>query len=163
MTRFRGTFLLCALAALLAGCNQLPDAFEDVGNDPHPPELTLLGVGLQLPAPDAETDPPPPAYVPPTEVITLRPYDAAANQLALRVSYADAAADINSITIRDLDGSIGGDVSFTDFPGTSGVFEFTVQVPLTAAEGRHELEIWAKDDNDSRSAKTTFAVTVQLL
>jgi hypothetical protein len=157
MIRLGRILASCALAALLAGCGDLPPIFEDVGADPHPPELALLGIGLQLPG----DPPPPPAYGSPAAGLTLRPEDPNANVMALRVAYADAGADIASVSLRDLDGSLGGDAADTSSLGTAGTLEFTVDATATV-DGPHRLELWAEDGHGSRSAKTSFTVTIQL-
>jgi hypothetical protein len=169
MNRLGRIMVSCALTALLAGCDKLPDVYEDVGNDPHPPSLTLLAIGLGTPDPAPE---PTPAaaldsrrsvtYFPPDAVLTVRPYDSLANTLTLRVSYADAAGDIDSIVVEDLDGSIGGNLALPDFVGTSGTLEDTLDIPTTSETGTHNLRIWAQDANGSRSPKTSFAVVVEL-
>jgi hypothetical protein len=161
MTRIGRIVVSCALAALLAGCNDLPAAFEDVGNDPHPPSLTLVGIGLEPVGGDPE-NPPPVSYVPPAAGITVNPHADAAKTLAFRVSYADAGADLDSVVVRDVDGPISGTLTLPDVVGGSGTFEATLDVPETAAAGQHQVEIWAQDANGSRSAKTSFTVTVQL-
>jgi hypothetical protein len=162
MARMRRPFLICALAVLLAGCSKL-GFFEDVGDDPDPPRMALLGVGIQLPGTNPDVPPPAPVYQDPAAGISVNPHDASANTLALRFSYADAAADIDSLNVRDLDGSIGYTANFADvFLGTTGVREVTdVQIAPTV-EGPHRLEVWLEDLNGSRSAKTTFTVYVKL-
>lgn len=169
----------CALAALLAGCGdhqlvvagaKIPPIFEDVGDDPHSPGLTLLAIGVGSPDPAPEPPPPVPAadtsrsvtYFPPDAVVTVRPFEEGANVLTLRVSYADAGGDIDAITVRDLDGPLGGDLTLPEFPGASGTFESTLDVPQSAAAGQHRLEIWAQDANGSRSDKTSFTVLVEI-
>jgi hypothetical protein len=153
----------CVLAILLAGCSKAPPVFEDVGDDPDPPRLTLLGVGLQLPASSPDAPPPAPAYGDPAGGITVRPMDLSRNTLALRFGYFDLAADIDSLNVRDLDGNISYTKSFADvFLGTSGVAEATDVKVESTVEGPHRLEVWLQDLNGSRSVATTFTVTVQL-
>jgi len=172
MIRFGRIVASCALAVLLAGCSDLPPIFEDVGADPHPPGLTLLGIGVGSPEPPPE--PPAPTsgaaadtprsvtYFPPDAVVTVRPYDDNAKTLALRVAYADAGADLSEITVRDLDGPNNGSGTLPDFPGTSGILEVTIDFVRTSVPGPHRLEIWAQDAEASRSAKTSFTVTVEI-
>lgn len=171
MVHFIRVLVAAALAASLGACNEglpvvgtdkhLPPAFEDVGADPHPPTLTLLGIGLQPVGGDPD-NPPTVAYVPPEAGIVLRPFQENARTLALRVAYADAGADLAAITVRDLDGAISGDLTLPDVPETSGTIEGTIDAPTSSMPGPHRLEIWAQDDNESRSAKTTFTVTVEI-
>ncbi|HWR97525.1 MAG TPA: hypothetical protein VN317_03815, partial [Candidatus Methanoperedens sp.] len=81
--------------------------------------------------------------------------------LSLLVSYADAGADITSVIVRDLDGSIVGTGTFDFFPGTSGTARVTDLTIQPTVAGDHRLVIWAEDAKGSRSAKTSFTVTVQ--
>ena len=164
----RLTRLLLAFAhlAFFAACNELPAVFEDVGDDPHPPRLTLLAIGLGLPDPEPEPPVEPATalsvtYFPPDAVVTVRPYEAGANALTLRVAFADAGADLASITVRDLDGPNSGSVELPDFPVTSGVGQGSIVFDPNSVPGPHLFEIWAEDGKESRSAKITFTVMVE--
>lgn len=164
-------------AALLGGCDT--PIFQDVGSDPHPPAVVLLGLALQ-PLKDEQGNAPEPAFGPPTR-ITVRPNDKAANKIALRVSYADSGADIVNFKVRDLDGvlnqpltpsapraDLDGDGILEDlevpefFIGTVGLANLeNVNFSTTTMAGDHRIELWAEDSHDSRSEKTTFIVTIQ--
>lgn len=168
--QFSRILIAFVVAASLAACEDVreklndlpPPIFEDVGDDPHPPRMTVLGIGIQLPAPDPDVPRPAPDYVPPEAGLTVRPLDDSANTIAIRFSYVDAAADIDSVFVRDRDGDISFTGSFAGFPGTAGVVEMSdIAIPLTV-EGPHRLEVWAEDLNGSRSEKTTFTITVEL-
>jgi hypothetical protein len=114
------------LAGVLAACTNL-GIFEDVGDDPHPPQIQLLGVAYKPmeatpePAPEPEPEPEPKMAVAagraaslqflPPDGFVVRPYDSAANSLAFRVQYFDAGGDIDSIMFRDLDSNQGGSLS----------------------------------------------------
>lgn len=181
-------FVICALAVLLAGCDSLPPVFEDVGDDPHPPEYTLLGIAIQPPG----VPPPFPDFLPPDTTITVRPFDAATNSISLLGEFRDAGGDADKLVWRDLgigpESEVSKPISTVRLPdersaaprgarreaeangdpdpngdpvGTSG----RVWLILTAApmvEGIHHLEIWVEDTKGSRSEKTTFTVNVQL-
>ncbi|HEY6000388.1 MAG TPA: hypothetical protein VI078_13960 [bacterium] len=163
MTGMRRPFLICALAVLLPGCAKLGGVFEDVGDDPDPPRMELLGVGIQLPPSNPDEPPPAPVYRDPAAGITVNPNDLTADTLALRFSYFDAAADIDSLTVRDLDGNISYTATFTDvFIGAAGVREVTDVKITPTVEGPHRLQVWLEDLNGTRSAKTTFTVFVKL-
>jgi hypothetical protein len=172
MIRLGRVVASCALAVLLAACSDLPPIFEDVGANPHPPELTLLGIGVGIPEPPPEPPAPTTAaatdtprsvtYLPPDAVVAVRPNDSNANSLALRVAYADAGADLSEITVRDLDGPNSGSLELPEFPGTSGILEAAIAFDPMSVPGPHRLEIWAQDAKESRSAKTSFTVIVEI-
>lgn len=182
------SFVICALAALLAGCDSIPAVFEDVGADPHPPEFTLLGIAVQPPG-----DPPPfPDFLPPGTTVTVRPFDTATNSIALLGEYRDEGGDADVVVWRDLgigpesgtSTSIGTvrmpakrsaaprgarqetEADGTPDPngdpvGTSGRF-WLILTATPMVEGIHRLEVWVEDTKGSRSPKTPFTVNVQL-
>jgi hypothetical protein len=181
------SFVICALAGLLAGCGA-PAIFEDVGDDPHPPEFTLLGIAVQPPG-----DPLPfPDFLPPATTVTVRPFDTATSSIALLGEYRDVGGDADVVVWRDLgigpesgastaigtvrvpeklsvaprgarrEAEANGDPDPNGDPvGTSGrVWLILTFAPMV--EGIHRLEIWVEDTKGSRSAKTPFTVNVQL-
>jgi hypothetical protein len=173
-------FPVLALVASLAACNDVdnvlddvrdivndlpPPVFEDVGDDPHPPRLTLLAIGVGVPDPEPPPPEPAPArsvtYFPPDAVVTVRPYYTDSRTLVLRVAFADAGADLSSITVRDLDGPNSGSFELPELPVTSGVGQGALDFDPNSVPGPHRFEIWAEDGKESRSAKITFTVNVE--
>jgi hypothetical protein len=168
------------LSGVLAACTNL-GIFEDVGTDPHPPQVQLLGVAYQPPSAAEGEAPIAPAFLPP-EGFVVHPFDAAESTLVFRVQYSDLGGDISTITIRDLDGTLnsssgpaapadvdldGDGVPDTQpapvyFVGTSGTVEIDGIVFPTGLEGPHRLELWAEDSNGSRSPKIAFTFNVVL-
>ncbi len=165
------------LAALVSGCGF--SMFEDVGTDPHPPELSILGLAFQPPT-DKDGNTAPPVILPPTR-ITVRPNDTGANKILLRVAYRDLGADMTSVVLRDLDGTLNtsatppapradldGDGVLDELPappyfvGTSGEADLGEILIEATMEGDHRIEVWAVDSHDSRSAKANFILTIEL-
>ena len=173
---------LVILAGVLAACTNL-GIFEDVGADPHPPQLQLLGVEYQ-PA-ETAVEPEPKTTRPAARAATprlsspdgfvVRPNDPATSSVMFRVQYFDAGGDIESIMIRDLDGSLNQALeavpvetvsegegaadtapTLVYFAGTSGTVDLGYLAFPPGVEGPHRLELWAEDSHGSRSPKVTF-------
>lgn len=178
MKRIPAVCAAVALLALLPSCLPFP-LFEDVGTDPHPPTVVLLGIAVQPKAPEGEVAPPP-DFVP-IEGYVVHPNDAAASTFAFSVQYTDAGGDVQRFRIRDRDGSLAADLAPTapqvDIDG-DGVLE-TLDIPdffagtigratlenvqfVPHMEGVHRLELWAEDSHGSRSPKVAFTLTVRL-
>jgi hypothetical protein len=167
------------VSSSLAACTNL-GIFEDVGADPHPPQVQLLGVAFQPPAPAVGEPEEAPAFLPPDGFV-VRPYDDAANTLVFRVQYFDAGGDILTIIIRDRDGTLNSSAGPTApevdldgdgvpdpqpdlvyFSGTSGTADLEGVVFPPGVEGPHRIELWAEDSHGSRSPKIAFTFTVVL-
>jgi len=124
------TSALLAFCGLFAACSSF-SIFEDVGADPHPPQVQLLGVAYQPvalepePAPPevvpaaawirAAADPaapviPPPVFLSPDAYI-VRPNDTTANTLLFRVHFSDVGGDILFFRIRDRDGVLSAQLT----------------------------------------------------
>jgi len=184
MKRFARACALLLFAGLATSCTKY-SVFEDVGADPHPPELQLLGVAyepVEVTAPEAKIAAGRALQFLPPEGLEVRPYDDAANTLVLRVQYFDAGGDILAVRIRDRDGTLDATVTPAPpeevdldgdgepdpqptsefFSGTSGTVNTTpVEFP-PGVEGPHRLEMWAEDSHESRSPKISFTVNVVL-
>jgi hypothetical protein len=181
--RARASALLL-LAALASSCTKY-SVFEDVGSDPHPPEMQLLGVAFQpveATTPEARSAAGRALQFLPPEGLEVRPFDDEANTLVFRVRYFDAGGDILAVRVRDLDGTLEASVTPAPpeevdldgdgvpdpqptsefFSGTSGTVDTTPVVFPPGVEGPHRLEVWAEDSHDSRSPKISFTVNVVL-
>ena len=177
MKRLPSLLAACMLAALLASCTKY-GVFEDVGADPHPPGLTLLGIGL-LPPEGDPANPPPVTFLPPATVITVRP---GSGVIVLKLRYTDAGGDLVSLQVRDRDGDFSASagpeappepeppvdgeapppVTLDFFPGTAGIVTWELSAIEGGQEGLHRLELWAEDSRESRSEKVEFAINVEL-
>ncbi len=180
MKRIAHACALVVCTGMLAGCLPFP-IFEDVGTDPHPPQVQLLGIGYQpLEATaEGETAPEPEFFSP--EGFVIRPTDAAAKTFMLSVQFSDTGGDVTTFTIRDLDSSLNTDVTPTApevdldgdgdletlatsdfFTGTSAsVYLEDISIPSNQL-GPHRLELWAEDSHGSRSEKVSFTITVEI-
>ena len=177
---------LLILAGVLPACTNL-GIFEDVGADPHPPQLQLLGVEYQ---PTEVTVEPEPKTVRSSgrdatlrlsspDGFVVRPNDPATSSVMFRVQYFDAGGDIESIMIRDLDGplnqaleavpvvtvpegedTVDPEPTLVFFPGTSGTVDLGYLAFPPGVEGPHRLELWAEDSHGSRSTKISFTFEV---
>lgn len=174
----RPTFVCALLLCVLCAACKPPFAiFEDVGTDPHPPQVRFIGMAYQPVAvegaPTAEPD------LQPGEGFEIRPHDLAGSKLLFRVQYSDAGGDIQFFTVRDRDSSldvqvspttaevdlVGGweaeDLEAPDFySGTTGTANLENITFSSKMMGPHRLEIWAEDSHGSRSEKVTFTVQV---
>jgi hypothetical protein len=148
--------------------------FEDVGTDPHPPTMELLGVAYQPPTSGGVTAAPDLGQ---PEGFVIRPTDASADSILLRVQFTDDGADVQDFVVRDLDSSLNvkavpaapkvdldGDGVVDTLPtpdfftGTSGLVDLE-NITFTSKQlGPHRLEVWAEDSHGSRSEKVTFTV-----
>lgn len=173
------------LVGTIASCLPFP-LFEDVGSDPHPPQLVLLGVGFQpiVPPPPPPGEPPTPTPAPvffPPEGFVVHPNDAREAKLIFQVQYADVGGDVVSFVLRDRDGSFsttaaptapeadtGGDGVLDTLPtpaffaGTAGIVSLEDVAYTANMQGPHRLELWAEDSHGSRSEKIAFTITVAL-
>lgn len=108
-----------ALAVSLSSCTWL-GMFEDVGSDPHPPLVEIVGVAYTpVPLPvevettegATETDTtvtttpelPPPVFKP-ADGFEIKSNDPQTTSLVMRVRYEDAGGDITNFWLRDRDG-----------------------------------------------------------
>jgi hypothetical protein len=177
---------LIALSGVLASCTNL-GIFEDVGADPHPPQVQLLGVGYQ-PVTPTTTEPKTlfasvraaaTQFFPP-DGFEVRPFDPAASTLVFKVQYSDVGGDMEKVSIRDLDGTLDASLgppapeavdidndgtpdtqpAPVYFVGSSGIAELNGVLFPPGVEGPHRLELWAVDSHGSRSPKVTFTVNV---
>jgi len=167
----------CAFALLAALPSCLPfTLFEDVGADPHPPTVTLLGIGFQ-PLADADGNLPPTVFFPPTGFVA-HPNNALETTFAFSVQYTDPGGDVQRFTVRDLDGTLNAEVTpaapvvdidgdgLTEtldvpdfFAGTIGLATLGNVQYTPHLAGEHHFELWAEDSHGSRSAKVTFVIT----
>jgi hypothetical protein len=168
-----------ALLALLAACSDLPPVFQDVGTDPHPPNVRLLGIGYQPAAVEGGVTPPPDFQ--PVVGFVVYPNDGTRSTVAFSVQYTDPGGDVQRFKVRDRDGTLNTELLPTAplvdidgdgiletlqvpdfFAGTIG--QATLEnVPFTARmEGEHRIELWAEDSHGSRSPKIEFVITVVL-
>jgi hypothetical protein len=180
MMRWAQALLLAGAVGCTAGCSDFA-FFEDVGVDPHPPEVTMVGIGL-VPPPEPEPEPPPPAGLLPASRATFETGGfsvTALDKFRITVNYSDVGADIVSIRLRDRDGIgtwSGGPVApkiDTDgdgvpddegprppfFPGRAGTAVVDNLTMAASIAGPHRIEMWAEDSQGSRSEKTEFVVT----
>lgn len=174
------TGVLVVCTGMLAACLPFP-LFEDVGTDPHPPQIRLLGVGYQPIEVTAEGETTPEPEFFPAEGFVVRPNDDTAKTLILSVEFTDLGGDVTTFTLRDLDGSLNTDVTPTapevDLDGdgeletltTSDFFTGTAatvnleNIAISAKQaGPHRLELWAEDSHDSRSEKVSFTINVEI-
>ena len=145
----------------------IPKVFEDVGTDPHPPTVDIIGlvVYVEQPTDAAIAD----------RASSSRPgrsvfwdsggFTLSAGQLfQIGLAYTDAGGDIVKFRLRDRDGRMSLDltpVELTYFSGTSGnAFGPEKGQELTGIFGRHRLELWAEDSHLSRSEKVEFIITL---
>ena len=174
------TLCICALlvlAATTAACGF--KIFEDIGSDPHPPTVAIIGLVRYVPPPEPVT----------TDSAASSPQGRAVSwdsggftistgqQFYITRSYTDPGGDIEKFQLRDRDGALSVDLSPTDktyFSGTSGTLpemiidpatqESTVPaselIELTGIYGPHRLELWAEDSHLSRSEKVEFIITL---
>lgn len=164
-----GFLLLCGT---LAACSPPFAIFEDVGTDPHPPSIELVGVAYQ--PEDPGEGPRPAPNLQPAEGFVVRPFDGEADTLLIRVRYTDVGADIQHFTLRDRDGTLMQDLTPTApegvdgaedpefFSGTSGEFDLADIAIDVRMFGPHRMELWAEDSHESRSEKVTFTIQVEL-
>jgi hypothetical protein len=171
---------------MLAACGDF-SVLEDVGDDPHPPQLELLGVAYE-PVEPATVEPKTSLStgraatpdIKPAEGFVVRPYDEGASSLLFRVRYFDAGGDLESIIITDLDGTLknqglnkipvvvdlDGDgepdtqPDLVYYSGTSGTVDLGYLSFPPGVEGPHRMQLWAEDGHGSRSAKLAFIFTV---
>lgn len=166
--------ILCTCALLLTmlttACSGV---FEDVGTDPHPPTMELLGLVHYVPPPE---EPPPPPDEPPLAFVVAKPgpglvaWDSGGftvhpgELFQVSVAYADRGGDIMKLVLRDRDGAFKTELVPTDqtyFPGTSGSAVGPAKgLELTGVVGPHRFELWAEDSHLSRSEKTEFVITL---
>lgn len=176
----------CALLGLigcLASCNQFA-LFEDIGSDPHPPQVQLLGVGFQpvAPPPPAPGDPTPPTPVPvffPPDGLVVHPNDPAESLLIFSVQFTDGGGDVVNFVLRDRDSSFSATLAPTApevdidgdgepetlttpsfFAGTAGIVNLEDVAFDANMQGTHRLEFWAVDSHGSRSLKVEFSIIV---
>ena len=170
MKRTLCTCALLVFAVMSAGCSF--KIFEDVGSDPHPPTVEIIGIAIYVAPVEPEAPPPEsspdraaaPAQARPITLgsggITL----AAGQLFQIGMTYADAGGDIVQFHLRDRDGSLNiacVPKDQTYFSGTSGaVICIADGYELTGILGRHRLELWAEDSHLSRSEKLEFVITL---
>jgi hypothetical protein len=169
-----GMLLSCGL---WAACSPPFAIFEDVGTDPHPPEVTIVGVAYQ-PVADADGFEPPPE-IKPLEGFVVHPLQEDGSTLLFRVQYKDVGGDVQSFKIRDRDSALDQELRPTApqvdldgdgvidtveapnfFSGTSGTADLQDVELSSTMMGAHRLEIWAVDSHGSRSEKATFTLEV---
>lgn len=159
-----GMLLSCGL---WAACSPPFAIFEDVGTDPHPPELTIVGVAYQ-PVADADGFEPPPE-IQPLEGFVVRPLQEGGSTLLFRVQYKDVGGDVQSFKIRDRDSPLDQELTPTApadgeapdfFSGTTGTADLQDVELGSTLMGAHRLEIWAVDSHGSRSEKVAFTLEV---
>jgi hypothetical protein len=158
------------LCAQLVACSPPFAIFEDVGTDPHPPKMTLVGVAYQ-PTADAEGITPEPDLQP-ADGFVIRPLVTSESTVLLRVEYSDVGGDVQSFMVRDRNGTLDEEVTPTTpanetdidapafFSGTSGVADLTNVTLGSNLLGKHQMELWAVDSHGSRSEKVTFTFEV---
>lgn len=158
---------LVVLAAMTTACSF--KIFEDVGTDPHPPTIELIGVRVYVAPVETTTTT--------TDRNTAAPHGrsiawdtgitmASGELFQIAVAYTDAGADITAISLRDRDGSLimncvedTADQSY--FEGTSGAAICVEDgYELAGVSGPHRLELWAEDSHESRSEKVEFVITI---
>ena len=185
MKRTLGTGALLVLTATTAACGF--NILEDIGSDPHPPTIAIIGL-VHYVAPPPPPPPPPPETTT-TDSSASSPHERAiawdsggftlsiGQQFYITRSYTDAGGDIVKFHLRDRDGNLSLDFTPTEqtyFSGTSGTLPEMVIDPLTNKStvpvteiidlagilGPHRLELWAEDSHLSRSEKVEFIVTL---
>jgi hypothetical protein len=173
------TLAVCVLTVFFPACLPFP-LFQDVGSDPHPPTLEVLGIALQPPTP-AEGEPRRIPVFQPPDGLVVRPLNQGRNTFVLRVRFTDAGGDLVRIRLRDRDGALAleivpaapevdadGDgipeIQATPgfVPGISGTADLPDISFDVTQEGPHRIEVWAEDSHESRSEKIEFTVIVVL-
>lgn len=178
MKRTLGTGALLVVTAMSAACGF--KVLEDIGSDPHPPAVTVIGlVHYVAPPPEAaSTDSAASSKQGRTVAWDSGGFSLSTGQKFYIVrSFSDVGGDILKFRLRDKDGPTAVDLTPTGqtyFSGTSGTLPEMIVDPATNKNkvpdeelieftgilGVHRLEFWAEDSHGSRSEKVEFIITM---